>query len=84
MNNLGRNVAIWVVIIVVGMAVLTAFQPGGGQHAAQQIAYSDFIHDVDQHQVRSVVIQEQNVSGTLTNGTSSRPTLRLIRAFRPV
>ncbi|GBR53585.1 ATP-dependent zinc metalloprotease FtsH [Gluconobacter sphaericus] len=70
MNNLGRNVAIWVVIIVVGMAVLTAFQPGGGQHAAQQIAYSDFIHDVDQHQVRSVVIQEQNVSGTLTNGTS--------------
>ncbi|MBF0875946.1 ATP-dependent metallopeptidase FtsH/Yme1/Tma family protein [Gluconobacter cerevisiae] len=70
MNNLGRNVAIWAVIIVVGMAVLTAFQPGGGQHAAQQIAYSDFIHDVDQHQVRSVVIQEQNVSGTLTNGTS--------------
>ena len=70
MNNLGRNVAIWVVIIVVGMAVLTAFQPGGSQHAAQQIAYSDFIHDVDQHQVRSVVIQEQNVSGTLTNGTS--------------
>ncbi|KXV18651.1 ATP-dependent zinc metalloprotease FtsH [Gluconobacter oxydans] len=70
MNNLGRNVAIWVVIIVVGMAVLTAFQPGGGQHAAQQIAYSDFIHDVDQHQVRSVVIQEQNVSGKLTNGTS--------------
>ncbi|MBS1061913.1 ATP-dependent zinc metalloprotease FtsH [Gluconobacter wancherniae] len=70
MNNLGRNVAIWVVIIVVGMAVLTAFQPGGNQHVAQQIAYSDFIHDVDQHQVRSVVIQEQNVSGTLTNGTS--------------
>ncbi|WP_040507350.1 ATP-dependent zinc metalloprotease FtsH [Gluconobacter morbifer] len=70
MNNLGRNVAIWVVIIMVGMAVLTAFQPGGGQHAAQQIAYSDFIHDVDQHQVRSVTIQEQNVSGTLTNGTS--------------
>lgn len=70
MNNLGRNVAIWVVIIVVGMAVLTAFQPGGGQHAAQQIAYSDFIHDVDQHQVRSVMIQEQNISGTLTNGTS--------------
>ncbi|GBR70068.1 ATP-dependent zinc metalloprotease FtsH [Gluconobacter kanchanaburiensis] len=70
MNNLGRNVLIWVVIIVVGMAVLTAFQPGGGQHAAQQIAYSDFIHDVDQHQVRSVVIQEQNISGTLTNGTS--------------
>ncbi|UMM07307.1 ATP-dependent zinc metalloprotease FtsH [Gluconobacter frateurii] len=70
MNNLGRNVAIWVVIIMVGMAVLTAFQPGGSQHAAQQIAYSDFIHDVDEHQVRSVVIQEQNVSGTLTNGTS--------------
>ncbi|MBS1017637.1 ATP-dependent zinc metalloprotease FtsH [Gluconobacter cerinus] len=70
MNNLGRNVAIWVVIIMVGMAVLTAFQPGGSQHAAQQIAYSDFVHDVDEHQVRSVVIQEQNISGTLTNGTS--------------
>ncbi|MFT9381290.1 ATP-dependent zinc metalloprotease FtsH, partial [Gluconobacter sp.] len=56
--------------IMVGMAVLTAFQPGGSQHAAQQIAYSDFVHDVDEHQVRSVVIQEQNISGTLTNGTS--------------
>ncbi|QDH17294.1 ATP-dependent zinc metalloprotease FtsH [Swingsia samuiensis] len=70
MNNLGRNVAIWVVIITVGMAVLTAFQPGGGSHATQQIAYSDFIHDVGEHQVRSVVIQEQNITGTLTNGTS--------------
>ncbi|MBR0559328.1 ATP-dependent zinc metalloprotease FtsH [Neokomagataea anthophila] len=70
MNNLGRNVAIWVVILMILMIGLTALQSGGGQHATQQIAYSDFIHDVESHQVRSVLIQEQNVSGTLTNGTA--------------
>lgn len=70
MNNIGRNAAIWVVIVMAVIVVLTAFQPGGSHKAVQQIAYSDFIHDVDQHDVRSVAIRDQNISGVLTNGTS--------------
>lgn len=70
MNNIGRNVAIWVVIVLAAIGVLTAFQPGGNHKAIQQIAYSDFVHDVDKHEVRSVTIRDQNISGVLTNGTS--------------
>ncbi|QHI95248.1 ATP-dependent zinc metalloprotease FtsH [Aristophania vespae] len=70
MNNIGRNVVIWVIVIMAAIVVLTAFQPGGNRHAVQQLAYSDFMHDVEQHQVRSVTIREQNISGVLTNGTS--------------
>lgn len=70
MKNIGRNVAIWVVIIMAVIVALTAFQSGGSRQAVQKIAYSDFVHDVDQHEVRSVVIREQNISGVLANGTS--------------
>ncbi|MXV43991.1 ATP-dependent zinc metalloprotease FtsH [Saccharibacter sp. 17.LH.SD] len=70
MNNIGRNVTIWAIIVMAVIVVLTAFQPGSSRKAVQQIAYSDFVHDVDQHDVRSVVIRERNISGVLTNGTS--------------
>ncbi|MCX5613768.1 ATP-dependent zinc metalloprotease FtsH [Bombella saccharophila] len=69
MNNIGRNVAIWVVIVLAAIGVLAAFQPGSHQ-VTQKIAYSDFVHDVEGHEVRSVTIQDQNISGVLTNGTS--------------
>lgn len=70
MNNFGRNLALWVVIIVLVMSLFLAFQPGTGQHASQQLAYSDFVTDVDKGRVRSVVVRDQNISGTLTDGTS--------------
>lgn len=70
MNNIGRNVAIWVIIVLAAIGVLAAFQPGGSHQAVQKIAYSDFVHDVERHEVRSVAIREQNISGVLTNGTS--------------
>ena len=69
-NNFGRNLALWVCIIVLLLFLFNMFQPGNTQHASQQIAYSDFVSDVDKGEVRSVVIQEHNISGTLTNGTS--------------
>ncbi len=70
MKNIGRNVAIWVVIVLAVIGMLAAFQPGGSRQAVQKIAYSDFVHDVERHEVRSVTIREQNISGVLTNGTS--------------
>ncbi|AOX16268.1 ATP-dependent zinc metalloprotease FtsH [Kozakia baliensis] len=70
MNNFGRNLALWVIIIVLVLLLFVAFQPSGSQHASQQLAYSDFVTDVDHGRVRSVVVQDQNISGTLTDGTS--------------
>ncbi|GBQ15474.1 ATP-dependent zinc metalloprotease FtsH [Swaminathania salitolerans] len=70
MNNFGRNLALWVIIIVLAVLLFLAFQPGGAQHASQQLAYSDFITDVDQDKVRSVVVQNHDITGTLKDGTS--------------
>lgn len=70
MNNFGRNLALWVIIIVLALLLFLAFQPSGNQHASQQLAYSDFVTDVDQGKVRSVVVQNQNITGTLKDGTS--------------
>ncbi len=70
MSNFGRNLALWVIIAVMLVLLFNVFQPGSGQHASQQLAYSDFIGDVNGGRVRSVVIQEHNVTGTLTDGTT--------------
>lgn len=70
MNNLGRNLALWVSIIALLLLLVNIFQPGSTQHAAQQLAYSDFVTDVDTGRVRSVVMQEQTISGTLKDGTA--------------
>ncbi|BAT20202.1 ATP-dependent zinc metalloprotease FtsH [Asaia bogorensis] len=70
MNNFGRNLALWVIIIVLALLLFLAFQPTGSQHAAQQLAYSDFVTDIDEGKVRSVVVQNQNITGTLKDGTS--------------
>ncbi|WP_338421759.1 ATP-dependent zinc metalloprotease FtsH [Acetobacter fallax] len=70
MNNFGRNLALWVCVIVLLLLLFNMFQPGSVQHAAEQLPYSDFIADVDQGRVRSVTIQEHNVSGKLTDGTA--------------
>ncbi len=70
MSNFGRNLALWVIIAVMLVLLFNVFQPGSGQHASQQLAYSDFIGDVNGGRVRSVVIQQHNVTGTLTDGTS--------------
>ncbi|MCH4143358.1 MULTISPECIES: ATP-dependent zinc metalloprotease FtsH [Acetobacter] len=70
MNNLGRNLALWVSIILVLLLLVNMFQPGSAQHTAQQLAYSDFVADVDAGHVRSVVMQNHNISGTLKDGTA--------------
>ncbi|WP_419729791.1 ATP-dependent zinc metalloprotease FtsH [Lichenicola sp.] len=70
MSNFGRNLALWVIIALLLVLLFSVFQPGSNQHAAQQLAYSDFVGDVNDGRVRSVVIQDHNVSGVLTDGTS--------------
>ncbi len=70
MSNFGRNLALWVIIALLLVLLFSVFQPGSGQRAAQQLAYSDFVSHVNSGTVRSVVIQDHNVSGVLTDGTS--------------
>ncbi|MDO9707798.1 ATP-dependent zinc metalloprotease FtsH [Paracraurococcus lichenis] len=69
MNNFGRNLALWVIVALLLVALFNLFQPSGsGQRGAQQVAYSDFLNEVGSGHVRDVVIQGRTVTGQLSDG----------------
>ena len=68
------------IIALLLVVLFNLFQPGTTHTAATQVAYSDFINEVNQNHVRDVVIQGRTVSG-LNDGRTSRPTRRMIRRW---
>jgi cell division protease FtsH len=68
MSNFGRNLALWVIIALLLVVLFNLFQPGATHTAATQVAYSDFISEVNGGRVRNVVIQGHTVSGQLSDG----------------
>ena len=68
MSNFGRNLALWVIIALLLVVLFNLFQPGVTHTSATQMAYSDFISEVNTGRVRDVVIQGRTVSGQLTDG----------------
>jgi cell division protease FtsH len=68
MSNFGRNLALWVIIALLLVVLFNLFQPGASRTAATQVAYSDFVSEVNGGRVREVVIQGRTVSGSLTDG----------------
>ena len=45
MNNFGRNLALWVIVALLLVALFNLFQPSGSSsRSAQQVAYSDFLN----------------------------------------
>ena len=68
MNDLVKNLLLWVVILVVLTSVFQSFsaRTGGAQ---PPLNYSDFLEQVQQDNVDTVFIEGQNVRGTLKNGT---------------
>ncbi|WP_353210227.1 ATP-dependent zinc metalloprotease FtsH [Rhodovarius sp.] len=72
MSNFGRNLALWVIVALLLVALFNLFQPSGGtaNRAQMQVAYSDFLNEVGAGHVRDVTIQGPNISGSLTDGRS--------------
>ncbi|WP_414648472.1 ATP-dependent zinc metalloprotease FtsH [Chitinimonas sp.] len=55
MNNLGKNIAIWVIIGLVLMTVFNQFSKR--QEQKSQVSYSAFMQDVEDNRVKTVVIE---------------------------
>jgi cell division protease FtsH len=70
LNNFGRNIALWVIIALLVVALFNLFQTSGRQGAEQKLAFSDFIAQVENDQVADVTIQGNDIKGTLRNGTA--------------
>jgi cell division protease FtsH len=67
MSNFGRNLALWVIIALLLVVLFNLFQPGGAQHGASQMAYSDFLSDVKSGHIAEVSIQGHLLTGHMTD-----------------
>jgi cell division protease FtsH len=66
LNNLTKNLLLWLVIAVVLMSVFNNFGPR--QSSADHMEYSQFIGKVKQGVIDRVTIQGHNIHGTLKSG----------------
>jgi cell division protease FtsH len=67
-NNIGKNLVLWVAIGVLLILLFNLFQGTGPRGGAQGMAYSDFVASVDRQQIRDVLIQGPNIRGTTADG----------------
>jgi cell division protease FtsH len=67
-SNFGRNIALWVIIALLLVALFNLFQPSAPRQAGASVAYSDFLNYVHEGQVRDVTIQGRTVLGQLSDG----------------
>ncbi len=68
MNPNFRNFALWVIIFLLVLALVTLFQNPGHRSGGSDIAYSQLLSDADTGRVTSVVISGQEITGTYSDG----------------
>jgi cell division protease FtsH len=61
LNDLTKNILLWVVIVIVLLLVFSRYMPTTGQ--PQQIAYSQFLDDVKDNRVDAVTLQGDMIYG---------------------
>ena len=66
--NFSRNAALWIIIVLVLFALFNLFQGTATRGPQQQLAFSDFIDQVEAGQVNEVTIQGQQVTGQFRDG----------------
>jgi cell division protease FtsH len=70
MNVRLRNVALWAIIAILLLALLTLFQNPRPPTSAPDISFSRFLDDIEQGRVRNVLIMGPDIQGTFTDGRS--------------
>jgi cell division protease FtsH len=68
MNPNFRNFALWVIIFLLVLALVTLFQNPGHRSGGSDIAYSQLLNEADNGRISNVVISGQEISGTFTDG----------------
>ncbi|MBB4631060.1 ATP-dependent zinc metalloprotease FtsH [Sphingosinicella soli] len=64
----GKSLAMWAVIMLAVVVLVSMYNAPQSQGAVQQIAYSEFITKVNEGAVREVDIRGQDIAGRLTSG----------------
>ncbi len=68
MNNFGKNLALWIIIGLLLVALFNLFQTSSTRGPQASLPFSDFISDVNRGQVADVTIQGNNINGHFTDG----------------
>jgi len=63
-----RNLALWVVVALLLVALFNMFSGPMGQQSGSRITYSQFINDAKTGQISSVRVEGNNVTGQFTGG----------------
>jgi cell division protease FtsH len=67
-SNFGKNLALWVIIGLLLVALFNLFQQPGQRGGQLGIPFSEFIAEVTNGQVREVTIKGHNIAGYYTDG----------------
>jgi cell division protease FtsH len=70
-SNWGRSAALWAIIILMIVVMVSLFRPASERQASNAIAYSEFLNHVRDGKVGDVQIQGQVITGTIS-GTPFR------------
>jgi cell division protease FtsH len=70
MNANLRNLALWVIIVLLLLALFTLFQNPGQRTSSQEIPYSQLLKDIEDKRVRDLVIQGPEIHGSYMGGGS--------------
>jgi len=70
LNDLTKNILIWVAIVFVLLAVFSRYMPTAGQ--VQEVRYSTFLDDLRASRVESVVLQGDQILGVRKDKTQFR------------
>ncbi|MFT0892031.1 ATP-dependent zinc metalloprotease FtsH [Pseudochelatococcus sp. G4_1912] len=72
MNPNFRNFALWVIIFLLVLALVSLFQNPGQRSSSNEIPYSQLLNDADNGGVSTVTISGQEISGTYKAGGNFR------------
>ena len=68
MGNFGKNLALWIIIGLVLVALFQVFQGSSSRQTSTDLAFSQFMGEVESGQVQDVTIQGNTITGHYTNG----------------
>ena len=68
MNNLARNIIIWLIFGAALIGLFNLFQSPSSGQPTDQLAYSDFVAEVEAQQINEVLIEGRNLRGENKNG----------------
>jgi len=69
-NNFGKNLALWIIIGLLLVALFNLFQSSSTRSPQASVPFSDFLNEVERGQVADVTIKGNQISGHFTDSRS--------------